>query len=1522
MATHPDDPRRPDEHDPAHTPAPNPEAGGTPEGSEQILRGTPETGPDSDSNVELGLAAGSADILSDSDLFPVGEGDSGVGQAQQAGEISGGDGGSRPAADSGARDIFSGEPTGRFPRPDTNLGTAAQPPETPAAEDPGKVDLGAEVPGPREFPGVESSIIDLGAVDFVPEVNASGITSGVEIVEETSGIELSSSEYEDVANASDSGLGFVDEPSRSGIELGRPKDLPPDPAESGASAMESVIQFGRPPAEGDEPKRPAPPPMESVIEFGPGSGARPPKTPPASPMSSAIEFGPPGSPASSAVEFGRQSTPPPESSAVEFGRPATPPESSAIEFGRPATPESSAIEFGSPPPPVPVFPSVPGGSAVSSAIDYGGVEQVQPVEDSSSAVELEEVESGELDAEEPPARAGGRPPTQPAGTAGRPPTKPAMTGGRPPTQPAVPGGRPETQPAMPEDLEAQIHAGDEERGPSDSEVDLGVHTSSEEFEMFNEPGSVPPVKVSGPDATEETAAAGSGLYVKADSGRLEPTDATINLDDDDELLPEEAPAAEQEPAEGEAGEEAPEAPPAGKKPGKAAKPAKAPKPARERKPLLTPARVPWIAGGGIGAVAGAAAVFALQLLGIGGGSAPKPAPPATPPQVVQPAPAPAPAVAAGPAVTKFDFLRNGDLDKAAQAGIEQVQETDPQQLAARGEYRWLAYLQKQHQSKAALNADDPAVKQAATDLQAAADKGNADAAFWLGHLQESTNAADKAKATWTKGATDAKDPLQRRRFEAALRRLELREPARPSGAARAPAAAEALLLALVALQAGAPAAAPAPVPAAPAAADADEAGFDFWDAARLAREQKFPEALQVLEKARALHDQRRFSRLRKAQNPLSDPTEEVFLRCADELKAYWQLEQKIRSGGYGSVDEVIARAKEAAPAKALADKLVAEKVIGRPEDLAAGVDTLAKGLKAAERQVAALQEEQKAAQAEAKAAKDQAAAEAAKVKEAEEKVTTGEAKLKAAEARERELAAAKAAGDAELKQVADELAKAKLLPADAGKDALLQGVRSAAKLATAADSQGLARGLQAEVARLSDQLGQRWQPREMLTYWFPILRYGGRADLAAKAARDAERVEADPAATPADKARAEAVLGLALRNQGKLAEAKSALEKARSGLAPADGEWRQQVDAALKAVADPAAYYAARAEELRSKGKPAEAVAELEKAEGQFPAGKDRLLAQRGLLRLEAARAKAPGKLAPNDPDLQAARRDAEAASRGGDAFALFAAGRVAEAAGDFQSAVANYRKAVAAHPAHDADGSRYRLALARALIRAAAASSPPAEAPRPAEPSGEAANRSAPTPAALFLALATFLQEPLPADQSEAIQLADEVLASKDSTLEERAQALAIKGLYTQALLTYVDALRPVLRPEQVETLRELIQSHPAMRRPESQTVASPEAAERHFATGLRLLYSGQPAAAEKELLAAVQADGQDARYFYFLGLARMNQGKRDAYDDFARGAKLEQQGLPPTDSVNIALERVQGSARRAVDNARGLAR
>lgn len=698
-----------------------------------------------------------------------------------------------------------------------------------------------------------------------------------------------------------------------------------------------------------------------------------------------------------------------------------------------------------------------------SGVDLG--KELEAAREGSSTVNVGEGEALDLAEEADAAQSsevnlGGRPPTQILGP---------EVGGRPPTQAATfdLSGRPPTQFATSDEMAAQFEAASDfepGQGPSDSEVDLGSQVAPPD--AFPSSGHPPAKTASDSDididvgVSPEAAAAagGSGLLVNAASGRLEPTAIDIGAED--------YPAPPQAADAKEAAK---------------AKPAPAPKKAAPRIPVGTGGSlIGRFAGPVVGVFVGAAGAFGLQFAGYG---IPTNPPPKTGSGNGVPTPNPnpnPPPIAAGPTVSKVDWLKSGDLTKAADAGIDKIDESKTEQLAQRGEYRWLSYLQKQRQAQAPIKAEDDGAKQAAADLQAAADKGDADALFWLGHLQESTNALDQAKATYVQGAQKATDPVTKRRFEAALHRLELRSD-KPAGAVRGLDAGEALLLAVVALQAGAPAAAPA----------TDEAGFEFWQAAKLAREQKYAEALAALDKARMLHDQLRFIRLRKAQNPLSDPTEEVFLRCADELKAYWQLQEKLKTGGYldvaerrdpaKAIDELVAKSKSGGEGmKALAEKLVKEKVIAKPEDLGAGIDALVKDRTKAAEDVVKLEKKLTEAATATKQAREEAAAMTEKAKASEDEIKNATAKLKAATDREKELAAAKAAAEAaqavadgELKKVADELVKAKLLDPKAGKGAILEGVQAAVKTAAASDREGAMRALQAELASVREQLKQR-----------------------------------------------------------------------------------------------------------------------------------------------------------------------------------------------------------------------------------------------------------------------------------------------------------------------------------------------------------------------------------------------------------------------------------------------------------------
>ena len=170
-----------------------------------------------------------------------------------------------------------------------------------------------------------------------------------------------------------------------------------------------------------------------------------------------------------------------------------------------------------------------------------------------------------------------------------------------------------------------------------------------------------------------------------------------------------------------------------------------------------------------------------------------------------------------------------------------------------------------------------------------------------------------------------------------------------------------------------------------------------------------------------------------------------------------------------------------------------------------------------------------------------------------------------------------------------------------------------------------------------------------------------------------------------------------------------------------------------------------------------------------------------------------------------------------------------------------------------------------------------------------------------------------------EAMKLADEVLASKEADFVTRSQAWAIKGMWTKALQTYVEGLQFNIRRDYAEDLMRLVLCHPAFRRPESLCIPNPLEAEQHYATALHLLGTCKSTEAECELIEAIRNDPNDARYFYFLGLARLAQGRcGEAYVDFEEGSKLEQENKPGRDAVSAALERVQGPPRLVLNKFR----
>lgn len=923
------------------------------------------------------------------------------------------------------------------------------------------------------------------------------------------------------------------------------------------------------------------------------------------------------------------------------------------------------------------------------------------------------------------------------------------------------------------------------------------------------------------------------------------------------------------------------------------------KPAKER------SRIPALAGATVlGILIGAGGMFGAQAL-MGPGEkvkAPRQLP--VPPQPKQPT-----------FEMQAAFVASGDWEQAQAAGIDQVPGANPKELVARGEYR-LGTILKNVGSK--INPQDPALEPALQDLQKAAEQKDANAVYDLALIKELAGQLPAARAEYAKGVqTFANDPVQKKRFESAIDRVDLKAAAQAGGAAMNPLPEgvedRAVLLALLALALQQQ---PAPPPEKPdqqpgqAGArpqeDAKEAGFEFWQAAKLAKQSKFPEAIAALERARKLHNQRRFTRLRKAQNPLSDPAEDIFLRCCDELKRYWQLQEGLRGSGYLTDKNTPPQALQALVQNAMTSATKAEDLM----------DKLAAAKKDADTKIAELKKMLLTVQGENTKLGD-------KLKTAEKTIKDDEDKLKTAAAQEKKLKEEKDDLNTRLQKIAADLADAKLLDPK-GKGNVGTAVKKALEIAKIKDPQGMIRQQRGEIVQLSASLKQRLRPQEMLPLWLLLLDENrGRTELIGLATKDVERVEMDPRATPVQKGEAKVVRGLALRNAEKFGEAKTVLEAARGAVDK--GEWAARANAALEEASHPTAYFAQQAQELYDRGRMEAAMAVLERALKILPAKEQgRLLAQRSVIELDAARSKAKKALTASDPLIDAARKDAAAAVKAGLAEGHYAAGRIAEALGQVNAAIRNYRAAVAAHGEQlDAEGARYRMALARVLLQ-----------PRAARPAGQPVSWRSPAryPSRHFedmksgiLLVTLGLQTPLlPGEEpglQEAEKLADEVLKAPRGTVPFNvlAQALAVKGRWSAALETYVEGIRPMLPRQYGNGLVYLLRNDPRLKRPDSLRTPNPFEAEKHFAAGLNFYFARAYANAEKEFLLTVENNSRDARFFYFLGLSRLAQGSRRVVSaDFETAAMLEHVNLPSPAEVSQSLERIQGPTRRFINEFR----
>ena len=449
-----------------------------------------------------------------------------------------------------------------------------------------------------------------------------------------------------------------------------------------------------------------------------------------------------------------------------------------------------------------------------------------------------------------------------------------------------------------------------------------------------------------------------------------------------------------------------------------------------------------------------------------------------------------------------------------------------------------------------------------------------------------------------------------------------------------------------------------------------------------------------------------------------------------------------------------------------------------------------------------------------------------------------------------------------------------------------------------------------------------------------------------------------PEAKANDETRGKAtyVKGLVLRNEEKFAPAKATLAETLKLIQPLENTapWTKLAIKSHKELTDPSAYYLPRMEKFQYDGN---LKAALDEANTSLKAMPDeaRLYAQRGLIRYEMIRGKGPKASAAVQKDIRA---DAATAAKDEKwvAEAAYLVGLLEEEIGNFSEAEKLYRQAIKMHQGPSDDAGKYRVALARLLLRdpSEAAPAPADDEKKKADKVGAMESPSSPQtsaaslrdettlilhPWSLLIVSATIAQAPALdeledketlARLNETIKLAEELIASKNPKIQGQGRmlkgsALSKLGRRTEGLKEYTKGLTLLFPGIQTAEMAQLIEDHPAFQQPDS-TVQRPLLAERHFGEGMHHYWLRQYTQAEAQFKQAVKWDDKDARYQYFLGLAQLHQQtklKRDgAIFAFERGAQLEAAAIAADPysarRINQSLERIQGELRQLLNRYR----
>jgi TolA-binding protein len=158
-------------------------------------------------------------------------------------------------------------------------------------------------------------------------------------------------------------------------------------------------------------------------------------------------------------------------------------------------------------------------------------------------------------------------------------------------------------------------------------------------------------------------------------------------------------------------------------------------------------------------------------------------------------------------------------------------------------------------------------------------------------------------------------------------------------------------------------------------------------------------------------------------------------------------------------------------------------------------------------------------------------------------------------------------------------------------------------------------------------------------------------------------------------------------------------------------------------------------------------------------------------------------------------------------------------------------------------------------------------------------------------------------ADLAQAVKLAQTAVLQEKQAGEQK---LAVLEKQHQAMLAEtLERHREQL--EEVRSAKTLLPLNSV------ETVAQDRSAIA-YSQGINLYFFGRYAEAEEAFHQATTQHAGDARYWYFLGMSQVMQGK-SGEAAFKKGLTYEMAGRPTSRAVDTALERIQGRPRQQLN-------